>query len=157
MTNKDELREMSFRPSRRQIISGIAALSTLAGGPVREALAQKRVIISEGDFAPLPVAIPNFVAGTPADAEVGVGAVVGIDAIVVAVHLNPRPGAATAITIALTIVDVAASVGADAVAGIKIGGAIHDIRERSVNPVILVAIRGAALDRRAIADGKAGG
>ena len=29
--------------------------------------------ITEGDFAPLPIAIPNFVAGTPADGEVGVG------------------------------------------------------------------------------------
>ena len=36
-------------------------------------MAQKRVIIPEGDFAPLPIAIPNFVAGTPADGEVGVG------------------------------------------------------------------------------------
>ena len=34
---------------------------------------QKRVPIPEGEFAPLPIAIPNFVAGTPADAEVGVG------------------------------------------------------------------------------------
>jgi TolB protein len=34
--------------------------------------APKRVIIPEGDFAPLPIAIPNFVAGTPGDGEVGV-------------------------------------------------------------------------------------
>ena len=35
--------------------------------------APKRIIVPEGEFTPLPIAIPNFVAGTPADAEVGVG------------------------------------------------------------------------------------
>jgi len=29
--------------------------------------------VTEGNVAPLPIAIPNFVAGTPADGEVGVG------------------------------------------------------------------------------------
>jgi TolB protein len=75
MTDKKELPEMPFRLSRRQIISGMAALGMVTGGSPRNAFAQgpKRVIIPEGDFAPLPIAIPNFVAGTPADAEVGVG------------------------------------------------------------------------------------
>jgi TolB protein len=77
MTDQHRLSEMPFRPSRRQIISGMASLSVLAGGDVRNAFAQqpgpKRVIIPEGDFAPLPIAIPNFVAGTPGDGEVGVG------------------------------------------------------------------------------------
>ncbi|HYI30830.1 MAG TPA: Tol-Pal system beta propeller repeat protein TolB, partial [Bradyrhizobium sp.] len=65
---------MPFRLSRRQMISGMAALGMVTGS-ARHALAQgpKRVIIPEGDFAPLPIAIPNFVAGTPADNEVGVG------------------------------------------------------------------------------------
>jgi TolB protein len=63
---------MPFRPSRRQIISGMASAGALMS-PVRRAFGQARVIISEGNFAPLPIAIPNFVAGTPADAEVGVG------------------------------------------------------------------------------------
>ena len=74
MTDNNELPEMPFRLSRRQIISGMAALGMVTGS-ARHALAQgpKRVIIPEGDFAPLPIAIPNFVAGTPADAEVGVG------------------------------------------------------------------------------------
>src|SRR5215211_5097911 len=74
MTDKDGLREMPFRLNRRQIISGMAALGALAGGgPIRTAYAQKRVIIPEGEFTPQPIAIPNFVAGTPGDAEVGVG------------------------------------------------------------------------------------
>src|SRR5580700_7588517 len=79
MTDKNGLREMSFRLSRRQILSGMAALGVLSGGDVRNAFGQapKRVIVPEGDFAPLPIAIPNFVAGTPDDAEVGVGVAQG--------------------------------------------------------------------------------
>src|ERR1043166_5748116 len=37
------------------------------------ARAQTRLQITEGNVAPLPIAIPNFVAGTPADGDVGVG------------------------------------------------------------------------------------
>src|SRR5881394_1897584 len=73
MTDQNGLREMPFRLNRRQVISGMAALGALAGAPARNAFAQKRVVIPEGDFAPLPIAIPNFVAGTPADGEVGAG------------------------------------------------------------------------------------
>ncbi|WP_050626115.1 Tol-Pal system beta propeller repeat protein TolB [Bradyrhizobium viridifuturi] len=65
---------MKFRLDRRQMISGIAALGALAG--TRSAFGQagpKRIPIPEGEFAPVPIAIPNFAAGTPGDAEVGVG------------------------------------------------------------------------------------
>ncbi|MGX1104390.1 TolB protein [Bradyrhizobium elkanii] len=71
MTDQNDLRAMTFRLDRRQMISGMAALGVLAGS--RSAFAQKRVVIPEGDFAPLPIAIPNFAAGTPGDTEVGVG------------------------------------------------------------------------------------
>jgi TolB protein len=73
MTDKYGLPNMPFRLNRRQIISGMAALGAIAGG--RNALAQgpKRIPVQEGEFVPLPIAIPNFVAGTPGDAEVGVG------------------------------------------------------------------------------------
>ena len=64
---------MLFRPSRRQIISGMTALGALAGTRTAFAQAPKRIPIPEGEFVPLPIAIPNFVAGTPQDAEVGVG------------------------------------------------------------------------------------
>src|ERR1700751_5340869 len=37
------------------------------------ARAQTKLQITEGNIAPLPIAIPNFVAGTPADNEVGAG------------------------------------------------------------------------------------
>ena len=59
---------MSFRLDRRQILWGMAALGVLSGGDVRNAFGQKRIIVPEGDFAPLPIAIPNFVAGTPSGA-----------------------------------------------------------------------------------------
>src|SRR5439155_1938116 len=58
--------------SRRHVlISGAGAaagllLPSLAG-------AQTRLVIPEGNVAPLPIAIPNFVAGSPSDGEVGVG------------------------------------------------------------------------------------
>jgi TolB protein len=75
MTDQDRLREMLFRPSRRQMLSGMASLGLLAGGEVGNAFAQapKRIIVPEGDFAPLPIAIPNFVPGAPADGEVAAG------------------------------------------------------------------------------------
>src|SRR6201988_5168508 len=73
MTDQDQLRQKLLLPSRRQIISGMASLGAAATLSPRGVLAQKRVPITEGDFAPLPIAIPNFVAGTPADGEVGIG------------------------------------------------------------------------------------
>jgi Tol biopolymer transport system component len=57
--------------SRRHLLSGMASLGMLAGAP--QALAQKRVQIPEGEFVPLPIALPNFVAGTPSDGEVSIG------------------------------------------------------------------------------------
>src|SRR5215510_14719459 len=76
MTDRDGLRAMPLRLNRRQIISGMAALGALAGAPARSALAQegpKRVPVPGGEFVPLPIALPNFVAGTAADGEVAVG------------------------------------------------------------------------------------
>src|ERR1700721_2714862 len=58
--------------NRRNILIGGAGaaagllLPSLAG-------AQTKLQITEGNVAPLPIAIPNFVAGSPADGEVGVG------------------------------------------------------------------------------------
>ena len=60
MTDKDTSRQMTFRPNRRQLVSGMTAVGLLAGAPVRFAQAQKRIPIQEGDFAPVPIAIPNF-------------------------------------------------------------------------------------------------
>ena len=73
MTDKDGLPNMLFRPSRRQIISGIAALGAVAGGRSAFAQGPKRITIPEGEFVPTPIAVSNFVAGMPGDAEVGIG------------------------------------------------------------------------------------
>jgi TolB protein len=71
MTDKDPSRFTSLRLSRRHLLTGMASLGVLAGVP--QAVAQKRIPIPEGDFVPLPIAIPNFTPGTPSDGEVGVG------------------------------------------------------------------------------------
>jgi TolB protein len=73
MTDKDPSRQTLLCLSRRNLLSGMASLGMLASGPVRRAVAQKRVPIPEGDFVPLPIAIPNFTPGTPPDGEVSVG------------------------------------------------------------------------------------
>jgi len=76
MTDKDQSRVVLFRLSRRRLLSEMAALGVLSGIPARNAFAQappKRIIVPEGDFVPLPIAIPNFVAGTPTDGEVSIG------------------------------------------------------------------------------------
>lgn len=73
MTDKNGLPLMFSRPSRRQIISGMGALGLLAGSGARTAFGQARVQITEGNVAPLPIAIPTFNAGTGADNEVSNG------------------------------------------------------------------------------------
>src|SRR5260370_10256781 len=56
--------------SRRDALIGGAAAGLLLPSLAR---AQTRLQITEGNVAPLPIAIPNFVAGTPSDGEVGAG------------------------------------------------------------------------------------
>jgi TolB protein len=57
---------------RRKLLIGGAGLTAGLLLP-SAASAQTKLQITEGNVAPLPIAIPNFVAGTPADGEVGVG------------------------------------------------------------------------------------
>jgi TolB protein len=73
MADPNELRMKLFRPSRRQIMSSLAALGVLGALPARSALAQKRITVTEGEFAPIPIAIPSFVPGSAADADVANG------------------------------------------------------------------------------------
>ncbi|RJF68435.1 Tol-Pal system beta propeller repeat protein TolB [Rhodopseudomonas palustris] len=61
-----------FVIGRRQVLSGLAATGLVAAGAGR-AFGQARVTVTGGDVAPLPIAIPNFVAGTPQDVEVANG------------------------------------------------------------------------------------
>ncbi|MGM4926206.1 Tol-Pal system beta propeller repeat protein TolB [Tardiphaga sp. 804_B3_N1_9] len=64
----------SGRPliSRRQISSALL-MGGLMLGSGRRAFGQARVQVTGGEVAPLPIAIPNFSAGTGADNEVSVG------------------------------------------------------------------------------------
>jgi TolB protein len=73
MTDPNELRQSLFRPSRRQLISGMAALSALGTIAPKSVLAQKRITVTEGEFAPIPIAVPPFVPGTSADGDVANG------------------------------------------------------------------------------------
>ena len=73
MIDKNSSSQTSLRLSRRKLLSGMASLGMLASAPIRQAVAQKRIPIPEGDFVPLPIAIPNFTPGTPSDGEVGMG------------------------------------------------------------------------------------
>ena len=57
--------------SRRAFM--IATGATAAGLGMRSAWAQGRLRIDPGEFQPLPIAIPNFVGGGPADGDVGAG------------------------------------------------------------------------------------
>src|SRR5262245_31519017 len=69
MTN-DSVRS-SLRYTRRRVLALGAASATLLAAP---AFAQTRVpSITEGNIAPIPIAIPDFVGGTPGDAEVARG------------------------------------------------------------------------------------
>src|SRR5882757_6295209 len=72
MSRQHEPTNAPLRIGRREVLSGLASSGLILGG-TRRALAQVRVPVTGGEVAPLPIAIPNFVAGTPADAEVGVG------------------------------------------------------------------------------------
>ena len=55
---------------RRKLLIGGAGAAALLLSP-RFANAQTKLQITEGNVAPLPIAIPNFVAGTPGDTQVG--------------------------------------------------------------------------------------
>jgi TolB protein len=63
---------MTFYINRRQMVHGLAAAGIMAS-PIRKASGQARPVITGGDVAPLPIAIPNFSAGTGADNEVANG------------------------------------------------------------------------------------
>jgi TolB protein len=58
---------------RRQLLIGGSAATAGLLLPSLAKAQPTRLQITEGNVAPLPIAIPNFVAGTPADGEVGAG------------------------------------------------------------------------------------
>ena len=72
MSREHKPTNATFRMDRRQLLSGLASTGLLLSS-TRNSFGQARVPVTGGDVAPLPIAIPNFVAGTPGDAEVGAG------------------------------------------------------------------------------------
>jgi TolB protein len=62
--------------TRRRFISlgaGLAGAATVYSRDFAHAQSEGRLKVNPGEFTPLPIAIPNFVPGTPADGEVGAG------------------------------------------------------------------------------------
>src|SRR5499427_3834641 len=61
--------------TRRSLLTTGSALAVglAAGVPSREAAAATRVDVTQGTVAPMPIAIPDFVGGSPADGEVARG------------------------------------------------------------------------------------
>ncbi len=56
---------------RKLLLGGVGATASLL--LPRIASAQTKFTVTEGNVAPLPIAITNFVAGSPADGEVSAG------------------------------------------------------------------------------------
>ncbi|CAM5474643.1 Tol-Pal system protein TolB OS=Afipia felis OX=1035 GN=tolB PE=3 SV=1 [Afipia felis] len=69
--SKDDTTPMTFKMTRRQWVGATAA--GLAAAPFANAFAQVRVQVDQGNFQPIPIAIPNFVAGGQGDGEVATG------------------------------------------------------------------------------------
>ncbi|MGE0062190.1 MAG: Tol-Pal system beta propeller repeat protein TolB [Xanthobacteraceae bacterium] len=63
------LSSLTVLPSRRDLLAGAAAGSLLALTS-RQAAAVLRLDITQGNIQPMPIALPDFVAGAPQDAEV---------------------------------------------------------------------------------------
>jgi TolB protein len=58
--------------SRRHLLTGLAGVSAaglVLGGRARQSMAAPRVVISEGNFQPIPIAIPDFVGAGPGEVE----------------------------------------------------------------------------------------
>ena len=71
MTDDDKAR---FAATRRRVLAlsaGAAASAMLTG--LWPALAQTRLDVTQGNVAPLPIAIPEFLGGAPGDTEVARG------------------------------------------------------------------------------------
>jgi TolB protein len=62
-------RRPSLLPSRRALLAGAAASVTALAFPWREARAALKLDVTQGNVQPLPIALPDFVGGTPGDAE----------------------------------------------------------------------------------------
>jgi TolB protein len=71
MPDRDQFAAWYRGPTRRRVI--LAGLGALAAAPFRTAMAQSRVVIQNGETAPIPIAIPPFIPGGPDDTEAANG------------------------------------------------------------------------------------
>ncbi len=69
-TSLGQLRTINLNLTRRRLVTGAAA-GLMVASPLGKAFGQARVQITDGNFQPIPIAIPNFVAGSGGDGEVG--------------------------------------------------------------------------------------
>jgi TolB protein len=70
MRNRN-LRFVELSLSRRRLLAGAASLSfaAIAGGALSRVQAAPRIAITEGSFQPMPIALPDFLGGSPGDSE----------------------------------------------------------------------------------------
>jgi len=81
MVRRPALYELNEKEDLREVLElagGVLASADLKEIRVERVVAHERhtmlrVQIPDGEFSPLPIAIPNFVAGTPADNDVAIG------------------------------------------------------------------------------------
>src|SRR5215475_7989344 len=68
MSDRTSVRPLPMS-TRRALLAGTAAFATTLALPSRYARAALRLDVTQGNIQPLPIAIPDFVGGTPGDAE----------------------------------------------------------------------------------------
>src|SRR5437764_229053 len=73
MSHRDAFLDSCSRPTRRNVISALGGFGLLAACPLQKAAAQSKVVIQNGESAPIPIAIPSFVPGRPDDGDVAAG------------------------------------------------------------------------------------
>ncbi len=59
------------KPNRRDVLAFAASAAALSIAAPRVAQAQLRIDVTQGTIQPVPIALPDFVGGTAADAEIG--------------------------------------------------------------------------------------
>ena len=55
--------------NRRALLAGAAASAAMLAAAARHAEAALRLDVTQGNVQPLPIALPDFVGGAPADVE----------------------------------------------------------------------------------------
>src|SRR4051794_8986032 len=62
-----------FGVTRRRVLAGAASSALLTGALGSPVLAQTRLDVTQGNVVAMPIAIPDFLGGTPGDADAARG------------------------------------------------------------------------------------